>query len=129
MTLKKKLLFSGILVVAAAAGAGYYFKFVKDKGVITVESGKVIRQDLTQSVSSNGEIKPKKSVNISSNAMGRIVNMPVREGDHVKEGASADPSGIDSDRSRCEVRRSHARRGAKAKPREWPRSCAHPKPP
>jgi HlyD family secretion protein len=87
MTLKKKLLFSGILVVAAAAGAGYYFKFVKDKGVITVESGKVIRQDLTQSVSSNGEIKPKKSVNISSNAMGRIINMPVREGDHVKEGA------------------------------------------
>jgi multidrug efflux pump subunit AcrA (membrane-fusion protein) len=87
MTLKKKLLFSGILVVAAAAGAGYYFKYVKDKDVVTVESGKVVRQDLTQSVSSNGEIKPKKSVNISSNAMGRIVNMPVREGDHVKEGA------------------------------------------
>lgn len=87
MTLKKKLLFSGILVVAAAAGVGYYFQYVKDKGVITVESGKVVRQDLTQSVSSNGEIKPKKSVNISSNAMGRIVTMPVREGDHVKEGA------------------------------------------
>jgi len=87
MTLKKKILFSGILVVAAAAGAGYYFKYVKDKDVVTVESGKVVRQDLTQSVSSNGEIKPKKSVNISSNAMGRIVNMPVREGDHVKEGA------------------------------------------
>ncbi len=87
MTLKKKILFSGILVVVAAAGAGYYFKYVKDKDVVTVESGKVVRQDLTQSVSSNGEIKPKKSVNISSNAMGRIVNMPVREGDHVKEGA------------------------------------------
>src|SRR5678816_2112510 len=86
MTLKKKLLFSGILLVAAAAGAGYYFKYVKDTGVITVETGKVVRQDLTQSVSSNGEIKPKKSVNISSNAMGRIVNMPVREGDHVREG-------------------------------------------
>jgi HlyD family secretion protein len=57
------------------------------QGVITVESGKVVRQDLTQSVSSNGEIKPKQSVNISSNAMGRIVNMPVREGDRVKEGA------------------------------------------
>src|SRR5712671_1117005 len=87
MTLKKKLLFSGIFVVAAAAGAGYYFKYVKDNGVINVESGKVVRQDLTQSVSSNGEIKPKKSVNISSNAMGRIVSMPVREGDHVKDGA------------------------------------------
>jgi len=87
MTLKKKLLFSGLLVAVAAAGAGYYFKYMKDSGVITVESGKVVRQDLTQSVSSNGEIKPKKSVNISSNAMGRIVSMPVREGDRVKEGA------------------------------------------
>src|SRR3954466_5347002 len=86
MTLKKKLLFSEILVVAAAAGAGYYYKYVKDKDVITVESGKVVRQDLTQAVSSNGEIKPKKSVNISSNAMGRIVNMPVKEGLHVKTG-------------------------------------------
>ena len=86
MTRKKKLLLSGILVLIAASGAGYYFKYVKDTGVITVETGKVVRQDLTQSVSSNGEIKPKKSVNISSNAMGRIVNMPVREGDHVREG-------------------------------------------
>jgi HlyD family secretion protein len=86
MTLKKKLLLSGVLVAIAASGTGYYFKYVKDTGVITVETGKVVRQDLTQSVSSNGEIKPKKSVNISSNAMGRIVSMPVREGDHVKEG-------------------------------------------
>ena len=87
MTLKKKLLFSGIVIVIAAAGVGYYFKYMKDSDVLTVESGKVVLQDLTQSVSSNGEIKPKKSVNISSNAMGRIVSMPVREGDHVKQGA------------------------------------------
>jgi HlyD family secretion protein len=37
-------------------------------------------------VASTGEIKPKKSVNISSNAMGRIVRMPVKEGDRVKQG-------------------------------------------
>jgi len=86
MTTKKKLFFSGLLLVLIAGGAGYYFKFVKDSGIISVQSGKVIRQDLTQVVSANGEIKPKKSVNISSNMMGRIVSMPVKEGDRVKEG-------------------------------------------
>ena len=53
---------------------------------LRVQSGRVLRQDLTQTVSANGEIKPKKYVNISSNMMGRIVHMPVKEGDHVREG-------------------------------------------
>jgi HlyD family secretion protein len=86
MTLKKKLIIPAVILVLAAGGAGYYFKYVKDKDVITVEKGKVVTLDLTQAVSANGEIKPKKSVNISSNAMGRIVSMPVHEGDRVKEG-------------------------------------------
>jgi len=86
MTLKKKLIIPAVILVLAAGGAGYYFKFVKDKDVLTVESGKVAKMDLNQAVSANGEIKPKKSVNISSNAMGRIVSMPVHEGDHVKQG-------------------------------------------
>src|ERR1044072_5593528 len=86
MTLKKKIFISSIFLVAAAASAGYYFKFVKDADVTSVQSGKVVRQDLAQSVAANGEIRPKKSVNISSNMMGRIVSMPVKEGDRVKEG-------------------------------------------
>ena len=45
-----------------------------------------MRQDLTQTVSANGEIKPKKYVNVSSNMMGRIVRLPVKEGDHVRDG-------------------------------------------
>jgi HlyD family secretion protein len=86
MTLKKKLVLSGVFILLAAGTSGYYFKFVKDSGVISVQTGKAVRQDLTQAVSANGEIRPKKSVNISSNMMGRIVSMPVKEGDHVKEG-------------------------------------------
>ena len=54
--------------------------------MISVQAGKVLRQDLTQTVTANGEIKPKRYVNISSNMMGRIVHMPVKEGDHVKAG-------------------------------------------
>jgi HlyD family secretion protein len=54
--------------------------------LIGVQSGRVVLQDLTQTVSANGEIKPKKYVNVSSNMMGRIVHMPVKEGDRVRNG-------------------------------------------
>jgi HlyD family secretion protein len=73
-----------LLVVTVAASAGYIY--YNNQGVQVVQAGDVVRQDLTQYVASTGEIKPKKSVNISSNAMGRIVRMPVKEGDHVREG-------------------------------------------
>jgi len=65
MTLKKKLIIPAVILVLAAAGAGYYFKFVKDKDVLSVESGKVVKIDLTQAVSANGEIKPR-SIYLSS---------------------------------------------------------------
>jgi len=75
------------LLVGVSAGAffgvDYYYN---KKDILTVQMGEALRQDLTQSVASTGEIKPKKSVNISSNAMGRIIRMPVKEGDRVKEG-------------------------------------------
>src|SRR5678816_2631635 len=77
------------VVLLAGAGAGTYagVNYYNNKDIVTVQAGQVVRQDLTQTVASTGEIKPKKSVNISSNAMGRIVRMPVKEGDRVKEGA------------------------------------------
>src|SRR5207244_8101129 len=54
--------------------------------VVRAHVGRTVSQDLTQTVTVNGEVKPKKDVNISSNMMGRIVHMPVKEGDHVKQG-------------------------------------------
>lgn len=86
MTTKKKLLVAALLVVAISSTVGYSI-FARNRGVIAVQTGRVARQDLTQTVSANGEIKPKKYVNISSNTMGRIVRMPVKEGDHVRDGA------------------------------------------
>ena len=71
MTTKKKLLVAGLLVVVISSAVGYSI-FARNRGVIAVQTGRVVRQDLTQTVSANGEIKPKKYVNISSNTMGRI---------------------------------------------------------
>src|SRR2546429_3079625 len=85
MTTKKKLLIAVLIAVATLSSAGYGI-FIRNRGVVAVQTGRAIRQDLTQTVSANGEIKPKKYVNVSSNMMGRIVRLPVKEGDHVRGG-------------------------------------------
>jgi HlyD family secretion protein len=56
------------------------------KNVATVQTGKVIREDLTTVVSASGEIKPKVYVNIGANAFGKITHLYVKEGDQVKKG-------------------------------------------
>ncbi|MGA9075833.1 MAG: efflux RND transporter periplasmic adaptor subunit [Candidatus Sulfotelmatobacter sp.] len=56
------------------------------KNVVTVQTGKVQRQDLSSVVSGSGEIKPKTYVNIGANAYGKITHLYVKEGDHVKKG-------------------------------------------
>src|SRR5215467_5087715 len=85
MTTKKKVVIGVILGVAVSSGAGYGI-YARNRGITPVQAGRVVRQDLTQTVSANGEIKPKKYVNVSSNMMGRIVRLPVKEGDHVHDG-------------------------------------------
>src|SRR5216683_7389924 len=56
------------------------------KNVVTVQSGKVQREDLSAVVSASGEIKPKTYVNTGANAFGKITHLFVKEGDHVRKG-------------------------------------------
>jgi len=56
------------------------------KNVVTVQTGKALRQDLATIVSASGEIKPKTYVNVGANAFGKITHLFVKEGDHVKKG-------------------------------------------
>src|SRR5215472_14421500 len=86
MTTKKKVLIAAVVAVAISSTVGYSI-FARNRGVVAVQAGRVVRQDLTQTVSANGEIKPKKYVNVSSNMMGRIDRLPVKEGDHVRNGS------------------------------------------
>jgi len=85
MSTGKKLIIASVIVVAVSSIVGYSI-FARNRGVVTVQAGSAVRQDLTQTVSANGEIKPKSSVNVSSNMMGRITRLPVKEGDRVKTG-------------------------------------------
>jgi HlyD family secretion protein len=67
--------------IAVFAGVRY-----SRRGIVTVQTGRVLRQDLTSLVTASGEIKPRKYINIGANAMGELVEIPVKEGDHVRKG-------------------------------------------
>ncbi len=63
------------------------------KALIAVQTGKVVREDLTSIVTASGEIKPKVYVNIGANAFAKITHLYVKEGDQVKNGQLAGDAG------------------------------------
>src|SRR5579864_5606864 len=79
MKTKKKIFFivGGLIVALAIVG----FSVTQgQKGVVTVQTGKVARQDIASYVTASGEIKPDVQVNVGANAMGRITKLFVKEG-------------------------------------------------
>jgi HlyD family secretion protein len=81
---KKIAIGAGILIVVAMIVG--FTVHQSSKNVVTVQTGKVQREDLAKVVSASGEIKPKTYVNIGANAYGKITRLYVREGDQVKRG-------------------------------------------
>jgi HlyD family secretion protein len=58
-----------------------------NKGVVTVQTAKVAPQDtLVSQVTASGEIKPTTYTNVTAQGFGRITDILVKEGDHVKKG-------------------------------------------
>src|ERR1700678_92742 len=101
----KKIGLIGGAVVVLLAIVGFTV-LQSHKGVVAVQTGKVVREDLTSVVTASGEIKPKVYVNIGANAFAKITHLYVKEGDQVKEGqllavldniqSSADVAAMDS---------------------------------
>jgi len=56
------------------------------KDLVTVQTGLASKSDLTSIVTASGEIKPRNYINIGANAQGRIAQLMVKEGDHVRKG-------------------------------------------
>jgi HlyD family secretion protein len=75
-----------IAVVAVLAIGVYASSVYSKRGVVTVQTGPVVRGDLVSQVTASGEIKPKNYINIGANAMGEITQILVKEGDHVRKG-------------------------------------------
>jgi len=58
-----------------------------NKGVVTVQTAKVATQDsLVSQVTASGEIKPTTYTNVTAQGFGRITEILVKEGDHIKKG-------------------------------------------
>ena len=84
MNAKKIAIILGVIVLLGAI-VGFTVN-QSQKNVVTVQSGKVAKQDISSQVTASGQIKPKTLVNVGANAMGRIVHLYVKEGDKVKKG-------------------------------------------
>ena len=58
-----------------------------NKGVVTVQTAKVAKSDsLVSLVTASGEVKPTTYTNITAQGFGRITDILVKEGDHIKKG-------------------------------------------
>ena len=73
---------------AAIVGGIVWFSINQaNKGVITVQTAKVAKLEmLVSQVTASGEIKPTTYTNITAQGFGRITDILVREGDHIKKG-------------------------------------------
>ncbi len=83
-TWKKVLIGLGVVLMLAIIVSITVYQ--SHKNLVTVQTGKVQKQNIASIVSASGEIKPKTYVNIGANAFGKIVKLHVREGDRVKRG-------------------------------------------
>ena len=87
--MKKKwkiLILLGLLVLIT--GGVFAGIKISRRGVVTVQTGRVVHMDLTSIVTASGEVKPRNYINIGANTQGAapIVAIYVKEGDHVRKG-------------------------------------------
>jgi HlyD family secretion protein len=77
----------GAGVVVVLGGIVLFSVNQAHKGVVAVQTAKVAKQDsLVSLVTASGEIKPTTYTNIAAQGYGRITQIFVKEGDHVKKG-------------------------------------------
>ena len=77
----------GLGVAAVLGGVVLYSINQANKGVVTVQTAKVAKQDsLVSVVTASGEVKPTTYTNVTAQGYGRITEILVKEGDHIKKG-------------------------------------------
>ncbi len=82
---RKKLLIFGILFLVLG-GLTAVALLKKRDVVVTVQTDKVTRRNMTEIVPSNGRIQPVLQVKISAEVSGEITDLPIKEGQAVKKG-------------------------------------------
>src|ERR1700684_1961979 len=76
----------GVGAAVVLCSIAWYSVYQANKGVVQVQTGKVVKQDLTSVVTASGEVRPKNYTNVLGEGIGKITDIVVKEGDHVKKG-------------------------------------------
>jgi HlyD family secretion protein len=77
----------GVGAVVVLGGIVLFSINQANKGVVTVQTAKVATQDnLVSLVTASGEVKPTTYTNVTAQGFGRITEILVKEGDHIKKG-------------------------------------------
>jgi HlyD family secretion protein len=82
---KWKILIGIFVLLLIAAGVVASVRYNR-RGVVTVQTGKVVREDLASVVTSSGEIKPRNYINLGAEFAGQLTEILVKEGDVVRKG-------------------------------------------
>jgi HlyD family secretion protein len=81
----KKISIAAAAALIIAAATGIVIRRM-NQGIVTVQTGRAARQDLTSLVTASGEIKPLTYTNVMAEGFGKITELVVHEGDHVRQG-------------------------------------------
>jgi len=73
-------------VVVLIGGITWYSIYKSNQGVTAVRTGRAVREDLVSLVTASGEIRPENYTNVLGEGIGKITDIVVKEGDHVKKG-------------------------------------------
>jgi len=82
---KWKITIAIVVLLLIAAGVFASVKY-SQRGVVVVQTSKVVNEDLASVVSASGEIKPRNYINIGAEYQGQLTDILVKEGDHVRKG-------------------------------------------
>ncbi len=91
----------GVGVLVLIGGGVYASIQYSQRDIVTVQTGKVIQEDLASVVTASGEINPRTYISIGAEYQGQLTDILVKEGDHVKKGQLL--AKIDSAQSEADV--------------------------
>jgi HlyD family secretion protein len=80
---KKILIIAGVLVVVVVF---VVLNLNREGTRVEVDVAEVARRDITKLVTGSGQIQPKRKVDVSASAIGKVTKLAVKEGDAVKRG-------------------------------------------
>src|SRR5436190_2675626 len=83
---RKKFIWLALIICLGAGGAGAWQHFRKREVILTVQTEKVARRDITELVVANGKIQPVVQVVINPEVSGEITELTVKEGQPVQKG-------------------------------------------